>query len=260
MAKKKKVEIRREAGESGRKALAKLSAKAIYYFAAMLGVVAFVLGGLQIWGLRDWAGTPYLLLVQYGLMLILFGFCWRKNNQWKKEAEQRLQGLDGEKEVAAWLSKLSIEGYHTFNDVIGDNFNIDHVLVGPSGLYCIETKTSSRPEKESVEYNGETIQIGNGPFTDAPIQQVERNAKWLVQRMKEKTGYTFPIKGAVLYPGRTVNMNNAKCWERTWVLRPNAFKTCVKNKRSGLSLTPVEIRTIFRELEYLTEIGSESES
>jgi hypothetical protein len=68
---------------------------------------------------------------------------------------------EGEKAVGQFLEGLREKGYKVFHDIAGGKFNVDHVLIGPSGVYVIETKTISKPARgqAGVEYDG----LGNGP-------------------------------------------------------------------------------------------------
>src|SRR5690606_23533501 len=54
-------------------------------------------------------------------------------------------GMEGERAVGQFLERLREDGYHVFHDVVAVNFNVDHVLVGPAGVFAIETKTWSKP-------------------------------------------------------------------------------------------------------------------
>ena len=42
------------------------------------------------------------------------------------------------------------------HDIIGDGFNIDHILISTKGVYLIETKTYSKPlkGKTEIEFDG----------------------------------------------------------------------------------------------------------
>jgi hypothetical protein len=53
------------------------------------------------------------------------------------------QGIEGEKAVGQFLERLREQRYQVFHDLVGDGFNVDHVLIGPAGVFTIETKTSS---------------------------------------------------------------------------------------------------------------------
>jgi hypothetical protein len=58
--------------------------------------------------------------------------------------EHLLLALTGERAVGQFLEeKLRPLGYHILNDLPGDGFNLDHVIIGPTGIYCVETKTRS---------------------------------------------------------------------------------------------------------------------
>ncbi|GJM24502.1 MAG: hypothetical protein DHS20C16_09170 [Phycisphaerae bacterium] len=53
------------------------------------------------------------------------------------------------------------KGYRVYHDIQCDGFNIDHVLIGPGGVFVIETKTASKPTKgnATIKYDGESTRI-----------------------------------------------------------------------------------------------------
>ncbi len=53
------------------------------------------------------------------------------------------RGEHGERHVADVLENLRSYGYRPVHDIVADGFNIDHVLVGPGGVFAIETKYRS---------------------------------------------------------------------------------------------------------------------
>jgi uncharacterized RDD family membrane protein YckC len=79
-------------------------------------------------------------------------------------------GRAGEEAVAASLAHLSEKGYYLFNNlrasVVGD---IDHLLVGPAGVFVIETKS----HKGRVTQDGETGELlrDGAPFERDPVKQ-----------------------------------------------------------------------------------------
>lgn len=56
-----------------------------------------------------------------------------------RHVERFYKGARGEERVAAILRNLP-EGYHVFNDFVAGRLHIDHVVVGPAGVFAIETK------------------------------------------------------------------------------------------------------------------------
>jgi hypothetical protein len=57
-------------------------------------------------------------------------------------------GLDCEMAVGQELNSLIAHGYKVFHDIQADNFNIEHVAVGPNGVFAVETKGRSKPNRK----------------------------------------------------------------------------------------------------------------
>ena len=65
---------------------------------------------------------------------------------------QRLkQAKEGERIVAEYLDALRDEDCYVTHDLTGDKFNVDHVVIGPHGIFTVETKTISKPLKGSAK-------------------------------------------------------------------------------------------------------------
>src|SRR2546426_10659207 len=79
-----------------------------------------------------------LVLGASGFVLIVVGLSF-----WMEQSNTR-KGLQGEERVAWELSYLSDE-FLLLNDVMlpGSKGNIDHVVVGPTGVFIVETKNYS---------------------------------------------------------------------------------------------------------------------
>lgn len=82
---------------------------------------------------------PALMLLMFGLICV-FSVEEKKPKATRVNRRMLEVGIFGEKLVADTLAKLSDEWY-VFNDVIINDAQIDHVLIGPKGIFCIETKT-----------------------------------------------------------------------------------------------------------------------
>ncbi len=121
----------------------------------------------------------------------------------RKQVKKLYLGLDGEKAVGQYLERLRTSGAQVFHDIQADGFNLDHVVIHPTGIYVIETKTMSKPSKGSTVlfYNGRTILRQGKPIKGDPVTQVKAAAKWLSQLLQESTGKRFPVRGIVTYPG-----------------------------------------------------------
>jgi hypothetical protein len=88
-----------------------------------------------------WGTVSHLLLILLLLLLVwLVGrLAFRRMDKLDKERESMLKGAAGEKIVARTLSKLPDE-FLVVNDVQTPNGNLDHAVIGPTGVFVIETK------------------------------------------------------------------------------------------------------------------------
>lgn len=117
-------------------------------------------------------------------------------------------GYECELAVGQELDLLMLRGYRVFHDLPADNFNIDHVVVGPTGVYAVETKGRSKrvadSEDKAVSYR---VSYAAGklyfPFgTDTKIvPQATRQAKWLSNWLSSATGMSVEASPIVVLPG-----------------------------------------------------------
>ena len=93
-----------------------------------------------------WPLSPLLaLFILEALILGELGLLWFWLVVHDGELNRRL-GIMGEtwsKDELSWLSK---RGWHSFSNVAFERFDVDQVLIGPGGIFAIETKFSSRSE------------------------------------------------------------------------------------------------------------------
>ncbi|HEX5592075.1 MAG TPA: nuclease-related domain-containing protein [Solirubrobacterales bacterium] len=77
---------------------------------------------------------------------------WKRffGGSFKRDYDSWAQGAVGEEVVGGILEGLAAEGWHVIHDVSFGRGNIDHIVVGPGGIYTIETK--SRAGKVWLEH------------------------------------------------------------------------------------------------------------
>lgn len=151
-------------------------------------------------------------------------------------------GRDGEKVVGQYLERLRKDGFHVFHDLIGNDFNVDHVLVGSAGVFTIETKTYSKPArgKSKVSFDGEKILV-NGYLDSAPVTQARAQANWLKNLVLESTGRKVAIRPVVLFPDRWVDPLPKGVKSDVWVLNQKALLGFLKRERKTLTPEDVEL-------------------
>lgn len=133
----------------------------------------------------------------------------------KKARSYRL-GARGEEFMGEELAKVMPAGYRVFHDVPGGpDWNLDHVAVGPGGVFAIETKTRRRREplphrkENEVVFNGEELQFAWFNDRDS-IGQARRNAESLAKFLTSSTGERVEAKAILALPGWWVTLR-AKC-------------------------------------------------
>ncbi len=144
---------------------------------------------------------PILITIVASIIIL---YCAIRILSYSKKVESLRLGRDGEQAVGEFLDRLRESGYRVFHDIVGGKFNIDHVLIGCSGIYTIETKTVNKYVKgiQKIQYDGESVSI-NGFVPDRnPISQAKAQAAWLKDLIKELTGRSLQVQPVVLYPGR----------------------------------------------------------
>ena len=166
---------------------------------------------------------------------------------WKK-ARFLKQAIEGEKFIGQFLENLRSKGFYVFHDIISEGFNIDHVIVGPKGIYTVETKTISKPKKGKAEilYDGETVTICGYPPERNPIIQAKAQANWLKEFIRNVTEKSISVRPVVLYPGWFVSRMTQGA--EVWVLNHKAFPAFLDKERKT-SLSDVDIKAIKRLLE-----------
>jgi len=144
-------------------------------------------------------------------------------------------GLQGEIVVGQYLDRLHADGYQVFHDVQGQNFNLDHVLIGPAGVFTIETKTWNKPFADAkVTFDGECLLVaGKAPERD-PIAQARAQVSWLRAQLRESTGKEFDVRPVIVFPGWFVEANYT-AQRKLWLLEPKALPTFLSNEPPNLS-------------------------
>ena len=199
----------------------------------MAYLIGLLLCGLEWY--RWYFQTPptpvlYTVLTVLALPLVL----WRLRSG-LRVLKNIKRGLKGERYVGQFLqSELAPKGYRIFHDICDEGVNIDHALIGPGGVFAIETKTRCKgtaPPK--VHYDGHKVRIdGYEPDRD-PVAQARAAAARLAEIIREYSGHRVRVRAVVLFPKWYV-VNSSRNPE-TWVLNGKAFVGFLAREAEQLS-------------------------
>jgi hypothetical protein len=114
--------------------------------------------------------------------------------QWVREPTQEAarlrQGAMGEEIIAEILQPLRTQGYVVFHDLVvpGGTENIDHVVIGPTGFYVIDTQNLA----EDVHVAGGEIWQGDLPFAGS-VEALRRHCAELKRLVADEA--SVPVQG-----------------------------------------------------------------
>lgn len=74
-----------------------------------------------------------------GFILLAYRFATRRLNTWDKERLDMQRGAAGENAVARVLANFPAD-FHVINDLSTPFGNLDHVVIGPTGVFVIDAK------------------------------------------------------------------------------------------------------------------------
>jgi hypothetical protein len=145
------------AGRPGRSALAQYRRRRSEELAAWTGSLVWraplvAAAGLTGSGLATQAGLARTLATVAGLAAAaLVG--WRLRFRPSTQARAWQRGAHGERQTARLLDRLGRDGYQVFHDLAmpGSPANIDHLVVGPSGVFVIDSKQWTGSVQQSVD-------------------------------------------------------------------------------------------------------------
>lgn len=205
----------------------------------LTAVFTVILAGLEWW--RYFYSTPpspIMYSVIAGIVMLYAG--WTIWSVGPALRQLRL-ARDGEKVVGQYLERFRQDGYQVFHDVIGQGFNLDHVLIGPAGIFTIETKTFSKPARgqPKIVFDGEKIVVAGHEPDRNPVIQAKSQGKWLMELLSESTGRKFPVRPVVLFPGWFIEQSSGSSRE-VWVLAPKAMPSFLANEPTRLP--PEDVR------------------
>lgn len=121
-----------------------------------------------------------------------------------RHVERFFKGARGEERVAGILKGLP-EAYHVFNDFVACGTHVDHVVVGPAGVFAVETKFWKGAV--TVE-EGHILADGRLPSRD-PLSQCRREAEQVRVEL-ERLGWKGVVTPVLAFASDTFVQHSAE--------------------------------------------------
>jgi len=194
---------------------------------------AIVMTGLEIF--RAYTEQPprpwiYVFISFWALLFLAL-----RLKRYLPELRNLTLGAQGEKAVGQFLERLRQGGYEVFHDIPTAEFNIDHVIVGPAGVFMVETKTWRKRGGARISFDGERLLLeGRSPDRD-PLIQCRAQATWLSRQIEEGTGFRASVRPVLLFPGWYIESTQG-AHRDIWVLEPKALPAFIEKEPAVLDL------------------------
>jgi hypothetical protein len=159
-------------------------------------------------------------------------------------------GFEGEVATGQELNQMMLQGYHVFHDFVADKFNIDHVVVGPAGVFAVEAKVRTKPVSDNkavgakVTYDGRCLHFPQWKEVK-PLEQAKSQAIWLEKWLSSATGEKTLVRPVVALPGWYVTRTSP---EGIPVINEKQFKGIAK-PTNGNILDNRRIKSIVYQIE-----------
>lgn len=129
------------------------------------------------------------------------------------QSKRYWQGKEGEKRTYELLTPILPKDNYLISAFPGEGYDIDFVLVGPSGIYAIEVKNPSVTSRDAkIVFENGYLAIATPGFKrhillkrPDPIRQVRRNCVSLKKLLAQELHKNYFIKGVVMFPDRFVD-------------------------------------------------------
>jgi hypothetical protein len=238
-------------GESLRWRLQRLDdALLLHAFGAAFLPMGVFVGGLMLALNLPASDRDAAMLGAFAVFLITLFFAGRWTLQKFTLRRDCHLGLLGEKIVAEAIEPLVHEGCRIFHDVPAGSFNVDHVIVGPTGVFAIETKTRRAgrglPDRQpdEITFDGHELRYPWGEDTFG-LDQARSRAAWLETWLRDVAGEPRMPVPVLTFPGWNVATTAAGA--DVEVVAPSAIPGLVRNRPP--SLERAQIDHIARQLE-----------
>ncbi|MFZ3377456.1 MAG: nuclease-related domain-containing protein [Chthoniobacterales bacterium] len=135
---------------------------------------------------------------------------WSAYRLWKvTNLHRRIRlGFEGERHAGEALNQLMLVGYRIFHDFLitdkpGAIRNIDHIVIGPNGVFAVETKTRRKAKGE----NGAKVTVLDNALQypwgvdQRDLAQAQENAGWLSAWLSKMTDQPVSVGSILVLPG-----------------------------------------------------------
>ena len=156
-------------------------------------------------------------------------------------------GRKGEKSVISTLSNNLSDDYYLINGVYlkGGGGDVDHIVLGPSGVYVLETKNWSG----KIVCNGDQWQRPGKKVKSSPSLQVKRNTqkvRRLIDTSPAFRGLRVCVEGLLIFTNTHTDISISN--PTVTILRLQQLPNHIKNQKNNC-LTKEQVQKIVKQIQ-----------
>ncbi len=207
-------------------------------YAALLSYVHFLHLDLS------WMDTAYFAAMSASF--ILYGS--NKIKRLKARSRRLCTIYEGQVAVAQEVNRLMPDGYRVYHDFPTDRFQIDHIIVGASGVFAVTTKVlpqSSRFRDKVLMLDGERVLLGSRLRDERTLPYAAFQASWLAKWLLTATGEALNVHPVLTVPGWRMKMLRKPV---VLAVEPSAIGDVVR-RFAGPRLSDKTIRLVSEQVE-----------
>ena len=166
-----------------------------YFLALMMGVL---ITAEWLWLFIDQPRSPWMFTVVGAIVIVYSIYRIRKG---VKELEPLQLARRGERAVGQFLELFREDGAKVVHDLVGEKFNVDHLLISGRGVFTIETKTYSKPQDGRIIFDGKNILVDGFDTESKLLVQARAEAPWVRKLVRDSTGKSLEVFPIIVFPG-----------------------------------------------------------
>jgi hypothetical protein len=158
--------------------------------------------------------SPAVIWISSIICVVIIAYMAFKLVKLLSRRKRNRLAYEGELAVGQELNQLMLHGYRVYHDFPADTFNIDHIIVGPKGVFAVETRTRTKgaipngSQEATVTYDGRMLTFADTTDFET-IEQAEKQADWLSKWLGAATGEPIAVRAVVSLPGWVVKRTSA---------------------------------------------------
>ena len=242
-----KIAALRSPGDSTRHRIDRTNGE-IAAFAAAIGAIPLALYAALLsyvhflWLDLGWMETGYFGILSVGF--ILYGT--NKIKRLKARKRRLYIRYEGQMAVAQEVNRIIPEGCRIYHDFPTDRFHIDHIIVGPQGVFTVTTKVvpRSRYRQNQAMIDGQRVVFG-GKSDNRTVAYAAFQASWLAKWLLTATGEALAVQSILTVPGWQMKTLRKS---KVLAVEPSGIGEAV-NRFKGYRLSNKTIRLVCEQVE-----------